>query len=125
MRAWLFSLMLALTALSPTFVQAQSATINSPVSEAKLVVEQINITRGAGGQIQVSVQTSTDQTKRLLHFDVAASELTSLVAAMMTVRSGETGGNARKLNFRVLGWLADNNKIVDSDGAPIAVTLVP
>ena len=111
--------------LAPQTLLAQSATINSPISEAKLVVEQIDITRGDGGQIQVSVQTSTDQIKRFLHFDVAASELSSLVTAMMTTRSGETGGNARKFNFRVLGWLSDNNKFIDSNGQAISVTLVP
>lgn len=132
-------LILILTlALLPSFVGAQSATINSPISEAKIIVEQVDVTRGQGGYVRVSVQTSTDQTKRFLQFDIAQSELTSFITAQMTVLDAatqpsvvpsqcpaETGGNARKMNLRVLCWLKINNKVVDSNGDAIAVTLVP
>lgn len=120
-----FSLILTL-ALLPSFVSAQSATINTPISEAKLIVEQVDLVRSQGGFVRVSVQTSTAQTKRFLQFDIATAEMLSFITATaFTVRPSETGSNARKYNFRVLGWLSDNNKIVDSNGDAIAVTLVP
>ena len=117
-----------LLALSTT-ASAQEATLNapevlpSPAAVSRLVVAEVLLTR-SGGSVTVEFQAGTTP-RRARTYAIAAGEMASFVTAIDTARSGETGGVARRFNFRVLGWLVDNSKIVDDSAVVIPVTLVP
>jgi hypothetical protein len=110
------------------YALAQQATLSTPVtraSEDNLRVETYFATRDSGGrwEVQVSVRDSSgNEIRRVNHSgpDAAHSGATALafVTAQMTIRASETGGNARKMDFRILGFLLDN-------GYLSGVTLVP
>src|SRR5687767_14325934 len=110
-------------------VSAQQATLSTPVarnSEHNLRVESIYMTRDAGGrwEMVVSVRDSGGvEIRRDSYTGPDAAHPGATVAAcntavVWTVRSGETGTNARKTDFRALGFLADQGYLP-------AVTLVP
>lgn len=110
-------------------VYAQQATLTTPVarpSEHNLRVESVFATRDAGGRWEavVSVRDSggTVEIRRESYSgpDAAHPGATALafITAQITARSGETGSNARRVDFRVLGFLADQGYLP-------AVTLVP
>ena len=105
---------------------AQEATLSAPVAqpaETKLVIQRIDITQA---QIIVSIDVKGGGNEQIRYFNVAVPDashptatVAGLVTAIDTVRATETGGVLRKLNFRVLGYLADQGLL------PAAVTLVP
>jgi len=112
-------------------VHAQQATLNAPVTrnaEDNLRVESIYLTRDGGGrwEITVSVRDSGGAEilgRRTAYSGPDAAHAGATVAAantaiIWTVRGGETGTNARKTDFRALGWLVDQGYIA-------GVTLVP
>lgn len=105
---------------------AQEATLSAPVaqpSETKLVIQRIDIT---AAQIVVSIDVKGPGNEQIRYFNVAvpdqahpSASVTGLVTAIDTARPSETGGVLRRLNFRVLGYLADQGLL------PAAVVLVP
>lgn len=105
---------------------AQEATLSAPVAqpaETKLVIQRIDIT---AAQIVVSIDVKGPGNEQIRYFNVAvpdaahpSASVTGLVTAIDTARPSETGGVLRRLNFRVLGYLADQGLL------PAAVVLVP
>jgi hypothetical protein len=103
--------------LAAQLSSAQSASLTAPVartSEASFVVDKLALQRTpAQAVIEIMVQDSggVEDIKRVNYVvpDAAhpGATVVGLVTAMMTVRATETGTNPRKLNFRVLGYLAD------------------
>lgn len=104
------------------------ATLSAPVartSEAKYKIRSFNaVTIGTNSiQIDLSVQDSANAEIRVLACAVPDSAhptatFGGMATAMITVRATETGGDAAKLAFRILGYLSDN-------GYFPAATLVP
>lgn len=98
---------------------AQQATLNTPVvrpPEDNLKVASL--------VIQVSVQDSGGNEIRRFNMSIpdsthpGATVLGYITATHFTVRLGETGTDARKANFRALGYFADQGYLP-------GVTLVP
>ena len=116
----------SLFAASPSF--GQQATINAPLAppaDAKIIVARIEIVRApARAIIEVSYQDAANNETKRLNFWVPAdqtnpgTELQDFIGALINPRTGETGANGRRLNFRALGYLADSGRIT-------GVTLVP
>lgn len=116
---------LALVA-SPVF--AQQATLNTPVaraSEDNFRVESYFGTRDSGGRWQVEVSVRDNASNEIRRVTFSGPDTThpgataaAFNTALITVRSGETGTDVRKANFRVLGFLSDQAYIS-------GVTLVP
>ena len=107
-----FALVLATVAL------AQEATLQTPVprpSEAKYRVHEVAI--NAGGVI-VTLQVRDSSESPIRNVEVIDSDASAFLTAMDTVRPTETGGVLRRMNFRILGRLADASLIS-------GVTLVP
>ena len=116
---------LLIVVLSVVAAPAQEATINAPESIARMVVANVNLGRDTSS-VAVEFRTSGGEPRLQRVYTLTnAAELVSLITAIDTPRSGETGGVLRRFNFRVLGWLVDNGKLVNDSGQPIAVTLVP
>lgn len=112
----------AIAALS----NAQEATLQTPetVSATKIVTQSMQLQRNEA-YVTVEFQTAASGVKRTLTVRITQAELTSFVTALDTVRSGETGGALRRMNFRILGWLADNSKLKNEADQTIVVTLNP
>lgn len=72
--------------------------------------------------LQDAGQTSTIRTATYTYF---AADYTSFCTALGSARSGESGSVANRLQFRVIGWMADNSKFLSPTGTPIAVTVAP
>ena len=104
------------------------ATLSSPVtrtSEAKYKIRSFNaVTVGTNTvQVDVSVQDSGNNEIRVFGCVVPdpahpGATFGGMATAMITVRASETGADAAKLAFRILGYLSDN-------GYFPAATLVP
>jgi hypothetical protein len=127
MRRYLSLALLFLVALTG-LAYAQQATFTAPVTppaENNLRPEAVYITRDAGGrwEVTLSVRDSGGTELRRLTYsgpDAAHPGATALAFATAydTARSGETGTIPRRLDFRTLGFLADQGYIS-------GVTLVP
>lgn len=105
--------------------QQANLTVPETISATNIQVSQLFLTR-TYANITVEFQAADTTVKRVKEYSTASNaELASLATAIENVRATETGSVARKLNFRILGWLFDNGKIKDEAGATIAVTLVP
>lgn len=99
-------------------VYAQEAGLTSPVarsSEAKYKIRSFNaVTVGTNTvQVDISVQDASGNEIRVFGATVPDSAhptatFGGMATAMITVRASETGTDARKLAFRILGYLADN-----------------
>lgn len=97
---------------------AQEAGLTVPVSrssEAKFKIRSFSATVTGTNTISVdvSVQDSGNSEIRVAAFTVPdathpGATFAGMATAMVTVRATETGGDARKLAFRILGYLADN-----------------
>lgn len=120
-------LFLSLLILSITgLASAQEATLSAPVpqpAETKFQIQRIDIT---AAQIVVSIDVKGPGGEQIRYFNVAVPDaahpsatVPGLVTAIDTARPTETGGVLRRLQFRVLGYLADQGLL------PAAVTLVP
>lgn len=122
------ALVAALFALAALPAFAQQATLNSQetytISATNVKVQSVSIS-AAGASIAVEYQAADTSVKRVATYAASSAELTSFLTALTSVRASETGGIARKCNYRVLGWLADNSKFTDPSGAVITVTVVP
>lgn len=114
MKRILFGLVLGLAAVAAA---AQEATLTVPVtrtSEAKIIVDRLTLDRaGPTVLVETLLRDSADGDIRRVNYVVpdsahAGATVAGFVTAMFTVRAGEAGSNPRKLNFRVLGYLADN-----------------
>lgn len=106
---------------------AQQANLTTPetISATNIQVQQLVLTR-TYANITVEFQAADTTVKRVKEYSTASNaELLSFVTAIENTRATETGSNARKLNFRILGWLFDNGKIKDEVGATISVSLAP
>lgn len=124
----LLAIVAVLITLAAVHASAQQATFSAPITrpaEDNLRAESLYLTRDAGGrwEIQVSVRDSAGVEIRRLSYsgpDAAhpGATVLALITAYATPRAGETGGLARRLDFRLLGFLADQ-------GYVSAVTLVP
>lgn len=107
---------------------SSQATLPVPVpraSEDNLRVESTYGTRDAGGrwEIYVSVRDSGGVEIRRQSYsgpDASHPGATALafVTAQMTVRATEVGNNARKMDFRMLGFLFDNGYLAGVTLAP-------
>jgi hypothetical protein len=109
---------------------AQEATLTAPETITKAVVTEFVIERAsASARIRVEFQTAAGVGRRAITYQTAnLTELNSLLTAVGTAKNtpqAETGSAQRRFNYRVLGWLVDNGKLVDEAGATISVTLVP
>lgn len=108
---------LVLLLIAPV-LYAQEAGLTSPVartSEAKFKIRSFNatVTGTNSVSVDVSIQDSGNAEIRVVAFTVPDSThpgatFAGMASAMVTVRATETGGDARKLAFRILGYLADN-----------------
>lgn len=97
---------------------AQQAALQTPVprtSEAKYVVQEFSVSQT---QAMVTIQVRDAAEATIRTFDVIDTDATAFLTAMDTVRATETGGVLRRMNFRILGRLADAGRIS-------GVTLVP
>jgi len=98
---------------------AQEANLTSPVtrgSEAKYKIRSFVVVNPPGGSasaaIDVSIQDASNNEIRITSFSIpdsthAGATVPGLITAMMTVRATETGADSRKMQFRVLGYYAD------------------
>lgn len=124
----LITVLSVLITLSGGYALAQQATLNAPVaraSEDNLRVESYTVSRDNGGYwtVQVSVRDNAgNEIRRLAYVGPDATHPGSTAAtfnsALISVRATETGTDARKANFRILGYLSDNSYVS-------GVTLVP
>lgn len=117
MKKLIFALSIASCGLGYSF--AQEASLTSPVtrtSEAKFKVRSFVVANPPSGSasaaIDVSVQDSGNGEIRVASFSIPdaahpGATVGGLITAMMTVRGGETGTDSRKMQFRVLGYYAD------------------
>lgn len=128
MRKLITFVFIALFGLGYAF--AQEASLTSPVartSEAKYKIRSFVVVNPPGGTasaaIDVSVQDSSNNEIRVASFSIPDSThpgatVGGLVTAMMTVRATETGTDARKMQFRVLGYFFDQGYFPVSSLAP-------
>jgi hypothetical protein len=122
-------LLLLVLLAAPSF--AQQGTLSTPetVTATKVIVAEIHIGRTAA-QVDVHFLTAGDAQKRSTTVVIQQADLASFVLAVDTARMpggglNETGGVLRRRQYRVLGWIVDNSRLVDESGQVIAVTLVP
>lgn len=117
-----------------TLTTPQSVTRNVPTSTngTKLIVERVTLDRHCPAStgttpcatVIVELQDASSNTLSETAYQVPANldapgtEFLDLLTAMETVRATETGNAGRKMNFRVLGYLADAGRLP-------AATLVP
>jgi hypothetical protein len=104
--------------LGATSAGAQSGTLTTPVTtpnQTKMVVRSFTAVTGTGANqitVEVSFQDAGSSEQKVVAYsvpdvNVPAATFGGMCTAMITVRSGETGSDARKLAFRVLGYLSD------------------
>ncbi len=121
------SIVLAILLFVAAPLVAQQATLTTPetLSATKIVVASLSLDQNTAN-ITVNYQASDSTTKRSLSYaTVSQAELVSFLTALGSARASETGAVLRRMNFRVIGWMADNSKLLDASGAPLSVTLVP
>lgn len=97
---------------------AQKATLQTPVarpSEVKYRVREFSV-NASQAVVEIEVRNSSEGIIRT--FTVIDSDAAAFVTALDTVRATETGSALRRVNFRILGRLADAALIT-------GVTLVP
>ena len=104
----------------PVASLAQDGALTASITATKLAISSFTVLSPPSGNasafVGVSVQTAggvqTDA-RGISIPNPAIPSLTvlSLITAMMTIRSGETGSNARKMSFRVLGELFDKGAL--------------
>lgn len=107
---------------------AQEITLTTPVappSEAKYTIQGFKIVRSPTpyAVIDVDVKSSANVVLRSFRVELPDSAhptatVLALVTATITVRATETGNDARKLDFRISGFLLDQGYLP-------AVTVVP
>lgn len=105
---------------------AQEATLAAPetVSATKVVVDDFNFSRGClCGEITLALVTADGATvtrRRSVSIGRDGDNVTAgeFLAALRSPRASETGGDGRRINFRLLGVLFDNGELP-------GVTLVP
>lgn len=101
-------------------ISAQQVTLNTPVlrnAEDHYQVAELNIRSGVGVQspqvlMTISVQDLGGAEIRRFNVEIPRPALPSatvagFVSALITVRATETGSDARKANFRALGYFKD------------------
>jgi hypothetical protein len=106
---------------------AQEATLTTPetVAATKVVVREFKVSRQSV-EVSVEFRTASDAVKRFLTYSSSeTADIVSFLGALRSARAGETGTDVRRVNFRILGWLRDNNRLTDEAGQVITVTLVP
>src|SRR5688572_16557294 len=93
-------------------------TLATPVtrsSETKYTVDRLDIRRSGQAFVEVVAQDSGGlEDIRRFAFTVPdtahpSATLANFIGALLNARSGETGTNARRANFRVLGYLVDQS----------------
>lgn len=106
---------------------AQQATVTSPVArsaETKHIFVDFAFKRDCVcTTIVTEYQDAGGNATRQVRYDVPdpnfpSATLQGLAGAMISVRATETGTNLRKLQFRVLGYLADNGYLAGETLAP-------
>lgn len=112
------------------FVFAQAVTLTSPIvrpsgTQYKIRGFQVVNPPGgaAGASIDISVQDASNNEIATIGFQIpdishATATVPALISAMMTVRSGETGSDSRKMQFRVLGYFFDQGYFPAGSTAP-------
>lgn len=98
---------------------SQEATLTTPVthaSEAKYKIRAFTVLNPVGGSVAATVELSSQDSSNneitTLTYTVpgcGTSTISGLAGAMNVARSGETGAEARKQAFRILGYLKDVN----------------
>lgn len=128
MKLKVYSLILAFTIACAGIALAQQANLTTPETSTNLKASTVFMGRVCNcASITVDFLDASGNTKRTINYAINnPADVVSLLTAMETVRATETGNSVRKMNFRVLGWLQDNSKLVnDVDGSIIGATLVP
>ena len=100
---------------------AQEATLTTPESgitatKVKVIAFSVLGAPCNCATVTISYQASDDTEKRTATY--ANLPAGPFITALTTVRATETGTLARKINFRILGFLVDQNELT-------GVTLVP
>lgn len=105
--------------LAASTVSAQEAVLNSPVaqpSEAKYVVstEKGFAVRASGVVIHMEVRSSTATGSVLIREYIqelpeGSATVVGFLNAINTVIAGETGGIVRRMNARIVKYLADSS----------------
>lgn len=107
---------------------AQQGNLTSPVSQSVFKVDSYYVGRTPPRvEVEIVFQDGSDNDQRVIKVRIPSVACGSATAAafntaQMTVRNtpqAETGNDARKMNYRILGYLSDNGC-----GLP-AHTLVP
>lgn len=102
----------ALCAASAFGQSATLATPEQPPSRTNLVVGSVCVQRDLNNAPSASVDLwvmAADGSKTdTITVQMVGSEAVGLITAEMTAIPGETGGNARKMNARILKYLHDN-----------------
>ena len=128
MKRFLILILLALA--SPAL--AQEATLTAPIakpSETRKVIGRVDLSRNpVYALIQVNVLDANGDVSRYYNVSVPqtagddaahpSASVVSFVNAVMSSRAGETGGVARRFDYRVLGWLKDNGYLDDATVVP-------
>jgi hypothetical protein len=100
----------------PNRAFAQEATLASPVPRTtvtKAKIRSFNVALNpANASVEVSLQDAGNvevavQPNVIPDPAHPGATVNGLATAMVTVRSGETGSDARKLQYRILGYLSD------------------
>jgi hypothetical protein len=107
---------------------AQQANITTPDQtnvETKVIASLVDLSRDCVcAFVEVVYQNASGTDLRRQRFQIPAdpnnpgTELNAFAGAIINARSGETGSNTRRLNFRALGYLSDAGRLP-------GVTLVP
>lgn len=89
-------------------------TLATPIplpSKAKYVVDSLLIRRsGPMVSVEIMVQDSggtADLERITVNIPTGTATVNGFLGALLSPRSGETGSNGRKVNFRALGYLVD------------------
>lgn len=130
---YLAAALFTLLVLAAPAAWAQEATLTtpevlpSPEAVTRLVVSEFMVSR-TGGYVTVEFRGAS-AARRTRTYPIAAGELASFATALDTAvgapKPAETGGILRRMSYRVICWLLDNNKILDDLGVVIPVTPVP
>lgn len=124
----LILLLLTLTIALP--LAAQVATLTTPVTQptgTKLIATEVHID-AVNGQARIGIELQSVTGVVVRHADYTTftqAEYISFMTALGSARASETGTVPRRLQFRVLGWLADNSKFTDGAGNAVTVTVAP
>ena len=98
----------------------QQANLVTPISVTKVVVNRFSVRADCScAEVSIDYQstTATNGTDSF-RFSAGDGTLASFLTAIGSARTGETGSSARRMNFRILGFLSDN-------GLLTGVTLTP